>query len=69
VGTPGRLGALLTAESATMHALKPVASAADLANRGSEGFPMMTQRHEQPDADGQLNVNNADYLLFYPRCL
>jgi hypothetical protein len=59
VGTPGRLDALLTAEGATMHALNPVASAADLANRGSEGFPMRTQRHEQPVADGQLYVNNA----------
>jgi hypothetical protein len=38
-GMPGRLGALLTAESATVHALHPVASAADLANRGSKASP------------------------------
>jgi hypothetical protein len=55
-GTPGQLGALLTAESVTLHALTPVGSGADLAHRGSEGFPMMTQRDEQPAADGQLDV-------------
>jgi hypothetical protein len=47
---------LLTAESETVHALNPVASAADLANPGGEGLPKMTQRHEQPVTDGQLNV-------------
>ena len=60
MGTPGRLDALLTAESVGVHARAPVASTEDLANRGGEGFPMMTKRHEPPVADGQLKVNNAD---------
>jgi hypothetical protein len=60
VGTPGRLHTLLTVESVTVHALNPVTSAADLAQRSREGLPRMTQRHEQPVANGQLNVNNAD---------
>jgi hypothetical protein len=53
MGTPGRLHALLTVESVTVHALNPVTSAADLAQRSSEGLPRMTQRHEQPVANGQ----------------
>jgi hypothetical protein len=63
VGTPGRLHTLLTVESVTVHALNPVTSAADLAQRSREGLPRMTQRHEQPVANGQLNVNNADSAL------
>jgi hypothetical protein len=53
---------LLTVESVIVHALNPVTSAADLAQRSGEGLPRMTQRHEQPVANGQLNVNNADYF-------
>jgi hypothetical protein len=60
VGTPGRLHTLLTVESVIVHALNPVTSAADLAQRGREGLPRMTQRHEQSVANGQLNVNNAE---------
>ena len=57
---PGRLKTLPTVESVIVHALNPVTSAADLAQRSREGLPRMTQRHEQPVANGQLNVNNAD---------
>lgn len=46
VDTPGRLDALLTAESVTVHVRTPVASTEDLANRGGEGLPMMTKRYE-----------------------
>ena len=55
VGTPGRSHGLLPAESVTMH---PQPSHERRRPRQSrrEGLPRMTQRHEQPVADGQLNV-------------
>ncbi len=55
VGTPARSHALLTAGSETMH---PQPSHERRRPRQSrrEGLPRMTQRHEQPVADGQLNV-------------
>jgi hypothetical protein len=52
---PAGSHALLTAESVTMH---PQPSRERRSPRQSrrEGLPRMTQRHEQPVADGQLNV-------------
>ena len=56
----GRLHALLAAESVSVHAVNPVVSAADFANRGRTCSLGMAQRHEQPVADGQLTGNIAD---------
>jgi hypothetical protein len=55
VGTPGRSHALLTAESVTMHP-QPSHERRRPRQSRQESPPRMTQRHEQPVADGQLNV-------------
>ena len=54
---PGRLHALLAAESVTVHAVNPVAGAADFANHPRAYRLKRTQRHVQPVADEQPNVN------------
>jgi hypothetical protein len=43
-----------------VHARTPLTSTEDLANRSSKVFAMITKRHEQLPADGQLDVKNAD---------
>ena len=62
----GRLHALPTAGSVSVHAVNPVVSAADFANRGRACPLGMTQRHEQPVADGQLSGNIAEYAFAGP---
>jgi hypothetical protein len=54
---PGPLHALLAAESVTVHAINPVAGAADFANHPRAYRLRRTQRHVQPVADEQPNVN------------
>ena len=53
--------ALLIAESVSVHAAHAVVGAADFAGRGRTCPLGMTQRHEQPVADGQPRGNIADY--------
>jgi hypothetical protein len=54
---------LLTAESGTVHAVNPVVSVVDFANRGRAYSLRVTQRHQQPVAVGQLVVNIAESVL------
>jgi hypothetical protein len=44
-----------------VHALNQSRSLQTSPIAAAEGLPGMTQRHKQPVADGQLNVNNAEY--------
>ena len=55
-GYAGRLDAVLIAGNETVHALNQSRSLQTSPIAAGEGLPRMTQRHEQPVADGQLNV-------------
>jgi hypothetical protein len=62
---PAGLARLAAAGSVTVQAVNPAASAAALATRRGACQLMMTQRHEQPSADGRAWLKEAGDIMVY----